>query len=234
MNTNKIPSLFSRLSEVNLAFEKVLSIAETHGVETLSDCTPHHTLVSKTLDVLEYAFLYGRNIDIEVFDKSHFTKIQWNHNQKYNVLARLISEDWRSLIGKNTDIDAIELLVTDGKCIGGISPLTWVYPSPNLDFLDLDCCFEGLNGNILFHQVLPLHYRAPQFMELIWNCVVHYNLPEVIRTYVTMCVNGTAETRRPNVADPSSKFRKLANIYGRDAGQSVAPIFYIDASNNSI
>lgn len=132
----------------------------------------YHYLTSECLDMLEYIFKYG--------DDPKFSVIEWNIDSECNKL--LIDPNPRHTeLGKALKaahkgptlriIDQIFLFLWDGKVIGGTSPITLVYTSPNLRDVLAGVNFVGGQGNRLFDNTksVPLYKRSEDFRRFLYT-----------------------------------------------------------------
>lgn len=188
---SSIPTPFARLYLFDAAFSQIDSDENEHQktgqigvVDNDNSITPssYHYLVSECLDMLELIYKYGGN--------NSFHAIPWNVSMECQNLAKdgqpghkNLAEAINSAMGKGTAApntknplyfvqDIYIFTWGDSNIIlGGISPLTGVYTSPNvrrdLEAKGLTNYFKGFGGNILFdaYNATPLHRRAERFRK---------------------------------------------------------------------
>lgn len=162
-----IPTPFARLVLFNTAFEQL---------RTQDDNSVYGRLVSECLDMIEFVYNFGNDITLK----------KWNIANE--IAALKTSNDTKHKdLGKSLEVFAHELGVSDifliyyqGELVGGTSPYTLLYTSPNWvrnNRYDL----QGLAGNRLFPdyanrnvQPTPLYKRDPQFQEFLTDYIVAY------------------------------------------------------------
>ena len=81
-------------------------------------------------DVLELIFLYGKMLEIESINTDDLSDLK--NEDSFQTLEHLISTDGNILFDTN-DNHIIYVFSFKDKIIGGTSPLTLVYSSPNYE-----------------------------------------------------------------------------------------------------
>lgn len=117
-----IPTPFARMLIFNAAFAQVNSPALGHDSDSV-----YGKLVSECLDFLEFLFNYGNRIDIKRWNvEQEINNLRASTSKKHNALADSMEKFIRDLQVKD-----IYLFYYDNVLIGGSSPYTLVYTSPN-------------------------------------------------------------------------------------------------------
>lgn len=170
-----IPTPFARMYMFKTAFEMVNASAQ--GAE---DNSAYGKLVSECLDFLEFIYNYGTDITVKA----------WNIRVEISAL-RNSGSDGHKKLGKVLERFAGDLSVQDiyliyykGTLIGGTSPFTLVYTSPNWQSIKNITNAHGLAGNALFPDysnanvnATPLHNRDGEFQKMLTRFyVTFYNV----------------------------------------------------------
>jgi len=146
-----IPNIFSRMLLFKTAFEYV----RTKNV--INGNTVYHQMVSDCLDLLQLLFMYGNDqrISYKVWDKNERLKSLENdgiaqHKELTRALKLFFSKSGFDLL------DRIVLIYYNNVLVGGTSPLTLVFTSPNwkrkmrqLGYHN-DLSFRSSTGDVLF------------------------------------------------------------------------------------
>ena len=167
-----IPTPFARIFMFKTAFEMVN--ASPAGA---TDNSAYGKLVSECLDFLEFIYNYGADITVKAWDIAY----------QINALKKSKSEGHNKL-GNVLEHFAAELSVTDiyliyykNTLIGGTSPFTLVYTSPNWRRVKNITNAHGLKGNELFPDysnpivnATPLCLRDKDFQIMLTRMLVTY------------------------------------------------------------
>ena len=169
---SSIPTPFARFNLFNAAFRHV---NETHA--NPAKPTPHnfdsnyHKMVSLCLDMIEFVYKYG--------DSKNFKISRWDKNAQTSILKNS-NDDRHRKFGEALDIafsnggygQAVYLFYYNDKLIGGTSPYTLVYTSPNVNET-----FPGLGKHQLFDINDPkaLHERAWELKAYLHKLHLCYN-----------------------------------------------------------
>ena len=167
-----IPTPFARIFMFKTAFEMVN--ASPAGA---TDNSAYGKLVSECLDFLEFIYNYGADITVKAWDIAY----------QINALKKSKSEGHNKL-GNVLEHFAAELSVTDiyliyykNTLIGGTSPFTLVYTSPNWRRVKNITNAHGLKGNELFPDysnpivnATPLCQRDKDFQIMLTRMLVTY------------------------------------------------------------
>lgn len=167
-----IPTPFARVFLFKTAFEMVNGSAD--GAD---DNSAYGKLVSECLDFLEFIYLYGDAIELKT----------WNVNDNITALKNSPSKGHK-ILGKSLENFALNLGVKDiyliyynGVLIGGTSPFTLVYTSPNWQRVKNITNSCGLAGNQLFPDysqpntvATPLYKRDLGFRTMLTRYYVAF------------------------------------------------------------
>ena len=167
-----IPTPFARIFLFKTAFEMVNGSAD--GAD---DNSAYGKLVSECLDFLEFIYLYGDAINLKT----------WNVNGNITALKNSPSKGHK-MLGKSLENFALNLGVKDiyliyynGVLIGGTSPFTLVYTSPNWQRVKNITNACGLAGNQLFPDysqpntvATPLYKRDLGFRTMLTRYYVAF------------------------------------------------------------
>lgn len=167
-----IPTPFARVFLFKTAFEMV-----NGSPEGADDNSAYGKLVSECLDFLEFIYGYGDAIEVK----------PWNVNANITALKNSPS-DGHKVLGKclenfalNLGVKDIYLIFYNGKLIGGTSPFTLVYTSPNWQREKNITNACGLAGNQLFQdysepaaQAVPLYKRHVEFRKMLTRYFVAF------------------------------------------------------------
>lgn len=165
-----IPTPFARIQLFDTAFAQVNSLGH-------DDTSVYGKLVSECLDFLEFIFNYGHQITIK----------KWNVNEQIGNLK--LSTPKHQKLGSCLEKFALDLNVKDiylfyynNVLIGGSSPYTLVYTSPNWQRLKPTTNAKGLAGNVLFDdyasltvQPTALHRRHITFREYLTKFIIAFH-----------------------------------------------------------
>lgn len=165
------PTPFARLYLFEYAFREI-NFYNTHLFPNVG--TTAHLLVSQCLDLLEFIYLYAED--------SRFGITEWDMNDECSKLnnsgdlqLKLLGKSLKSTFEEITPSlsHRIFLFTWDDVVLGGTSPYTLVYTSPNTMRIlhERGLSFRGLNGEILFDdtKATPLYMRAEEFQQFIYN-----------------------------------------------------------------
>lgn len=167
-----IPTPFARMLIFNAAFAQVNSPALGHDSDSV-----YGKLVSECLDFLEFLFNYGNRIDIKRWNvEQEINNLRASTSKKHNALADSMEKFIRDLQVKD-----IYLFYYDNVLIGGSSPYTLVYTSPNWQRIKPISNARGLEGNPLFPDYanpqvppVPLYKRHVDFREFLTRYIVAF------------------------------------------------------------
>jgi hypothetical protein len=183
-----IPSPFARMFLFAAAFNMV---TEDHN-----GSNPYHHLVSECFDMLEFLFMKGNDKDLVIKEWNRGTAIAGlgQSKPKHQQLGKSLEDAVQSDL---SGIDRIYLFFYKDTLIGGTSPMTLVFTSPNWKRKWLSRNQAELQGgkfNKLFNQVTPLHERSENFREFIQKFRIAYadtlqQQCEHFYNYIDRCIN---------------------------------------------
>ena len=125
----KFPSFFSRLYETEYALKNLFYSIDQHNNIELSQ-NPNQKIILAMFDVLELIFLYGKMLEIESINTDDLSDLKSSNS--FQTLEHLISTDSNVLFNDNNN-HTIYIFSFKDKIVGGTSPLTLVFSSPNYE-----------------------------------------------------------------------------------------------------
>lgn len=165
-----IPTPFARIFLFETAFAQVNAL----GPDTDS---VYGKLVSECLDFLEFLFNYGDDVEIKA----------WNVDENIQNLKDSEFEGHQRLgfslekFARDLNVNNIYLFYYDGVLIGGTSPFTLVYTSPNWQRNKTIANAQGIDQNVLFQNYadpnvspVPLHKRNIKFREFLTDYIIAF------------------------------------------------------------
>lgn len=225
-----IPTPYARLYLFDSAFAQINAYNNNQNLQGIAHegvldnqnkivPTAYHHLVSECLDMLEFIFKYG--------GQKKFDVIEWDVQAECQILNQQGTGDQKELSAalldayQNTHLNAFSKIyiftweVSQGNniIIGGTSPITLVYTSPNLRRLlkanNLQKEFKGDAGNVLFDSEVctPLHKRSQGFREFVHTYWLTDLAKEKIKeteffTYIKESKAGYDKKLNINIANP--------------------------------
>jgi len=222
---NTFPSFFSRIYEINTAFGKVAERIRISGTTNVTNNTPENKLVSECLDLLELIFLYGKS--------SHLRTILLNINeQDHNSdLGQLIINDWNA--DKHLkEFNIWMLFLWDNIVIGGVSPYTSVYTTPQIDFSQIN--LMGTNGNRLFGKnSTSLSKRGRIFQDYIISTCLQATEGSFSKEFMEYCLLHKTNLDNTDIKGTytvqSNKWNKIEKLYPHNVNHNI----YVAHDNNS-
>lgn len=168
-----IPTPFARVFLFNTAFEQVNSLgAESQNVYT--------KLVSECLDFIEFIFNYGSD--------PNFRVEAWNVAQNIDALKNSDKNGHKRLgtclekFARDLNVPNIYLFYYMDVLVGGSSPYTLVYTSPNWQRVKPITNARGMAGNELFANysdtnipAVSLSQRHPEFRQYLTKLIAAFN-----------------------------------------------------------
>lgn len=213
-----IPSPLARLELFDTAFHIVASDQKNN----LRGNTIYHQLVSDCLDVLQLLFNI-KSADIGIGKKLWFK--EWKVRENIDklkakgeshpnyLLAKSLDQIFFDKISQRfTDIDSIFLIYYENKLLGGTSPLTLFFTSPNWSRFIKDGVINDIpqstDGDVFFDKnYKALHERDKVFVEYIYKLFIQnkeaFSKAEGLRKYI----NKTIDTFFPNWRNEFSDFQ---------------------------
>ncbi|SEI49933.1 hypothetical protein SAMN05216327_10251 [Dyadobacter sp. SG02] len=179
-----IPSPFARLELFDTAFN---IIASDRG--NLEGTSIYHQLVSDCLDVFQLLF-NSKNTDIGFGKKLWFKEWKAGENieklkakgeaHPHNLLARSLEQIFGDKeTDRFSDTDSIFLIFYENKLLGGTSPFTLFFTSPNWSRFLKDRLISphpGTSDGVPFFsdEYRPLHRRDPEFVDYVCKLATQY------------------------------------------------------------
>jgi len=166
-----VPSPFARMYLFDTAFKMVS--------EQLDGDTVYHHLVSDCLDIFQMLFNAG-NGDANIKFQ------QWNRNERINKLKnnpdghphKLLADSLDLFFtNKFSDVQDVTLIYYKDILLGGTSPLTVFFTSPNWhrEMKENGFEIESTTSDKYFDSdYAPLHLRDNMFVEFIWKFYLSY------------------------------------------------------------
>lgn len=171
-----IPTPFARIFLFKTAFEMV-----NGSPDGADDNSAYGKLVSECLDFLEFIYLYGDAIDLKTWNvNSNITALKGSPRKGHQILGKSLEN-----FALNLGVKDIYLIYYNGVLIGGTSPFTLVYTSPNWQRVKNITNACGLAGNQLFPdysqpnvEATPLYKRDLGFRTMLTRYYVAFrNVP---------------------------------------------------------
>lgn len=176
-----IPTPFARIFMFKTAFEMVNASAQG-----ANDNSAYGKLVSECLDFLEFIYIYGSDLQLKAWNvNEEINALNNSQSAGHNKLARVLERFARDL-----SVEDIFLIYYQDTLIGGTSPFTLVYTSPNWRRIKNVTDAHGLAGNKLFPDysdaqtnATPLHERDVDFQKMLTRYYVTFrNVPNLLNT----------------------------------------------------
>lgn len=171
-----IPTPFARVFLFKTAFEMV-----NGSPDGADDNSAYGKLVSECLDFLEFIYGYGDAIEVKSWNvDSNISALKGSASKGHQVLGKSLEN-----FALNLGVKDIYLIYYNGVLIGGTSPFTLVYTSPNWQRVKNITNACGLAGNQLFPDysqpnvvATPLHKRDLGFRTMLTRYYVAFrNVP---------------------------------------------------------
>lgn len=167
-----IPTPFARVFLFKTAFEMVNGSAD--GAD---DNSAYGKLVSECLDFLEFIYLYGDAIELKTWNvNGNITALKGSGSKGHKILGKSLEN-----FALNLGVKDIYLIYYNGVLIGGTSPFTLVYTSPNWQRVKNITNACGLAGNQLFPDysqpntvATPLYKRDLGFRTMLTRYYVAF------------------------------------------------------------
>lgn len=171
-----IPTPFARVFLFKTAFEMV-----NGSPDGADDNSAYGKLVSECLDFLEFIYGYGDAIEVKSWNvDSNISALKGSASKGHQVLGKSLEN-----FALNLGVKDIYLIYYNGVLIGGTSPFTLVYTSPNWQRVKNITNACGLAGNQLFPDysqpnvvATPLYKRDLGFRTMLTRYYVAFrNVP---------------------------------------------------------
>ncbi|WP_025763907.1 hypothetical protein [Dyadobacter tibetensis] len=179
-----IPSPLARLELFDTAFQ---ILGSDRG--NLDGNTIYHQLVSDSLDVFQLLF-NSKQADIGSQSKIWFKEWraqenierlnQKGRNHPHNLLARSLEQVFQEPGGgRFTDTDSLFLIFYENRLLGGTSPLTFFFTTPNwsrhIKNNEIRNIPQSTDGRLFFSQEYrPLHQRDTEFVAYLYKLSLHF------------------------------------------------------------
>ncbi len=162
-----LPTICSRLWLHDFAFDIIAKKGPQYHSNNYSS-----VIVSECLDLLEFLFLYSENPNLSMHQFNlydlHKEISDIDDSPGKELLAQLYHDRdlWRFF---NSSCPDITIILFQNTVIGGTSPLTFVFTSPqcNAFFQSHEKTFYGEKGQALFKDITPFYERGEQFQKYI-------------------------------------------------------------------
>lgn len=169
-----IPTPFARIFLFKTAFEMV-----NGSPDGADDNSAYGKLVSECLDFLEFIYGYGDAIEVKSWNvASNISALKNSASKGHQVLGKSLEN-----FALNLGVKDIYLIYYNGVLIGGTSPFTLVYTSPNWQRVKNITNACGLAGNQLFPDysqpnavATPLHKRDLGFRTMLTRYYVAFRM----------------------------------------------------------
>ena len=169
-----IPTPFARVFLFKTAFEMV-----NGSPDGADDNTAYGKLVSECLDFLEFIYGYGDAIEVKSWNvASNISALKNSASKGHQVLGKSLEN-----FALNLGVKDIYLIYYNGVLIGGTSPFTLVYTSPNWQRVKNITNACGLAGNLLFPDysqpntvATPLYRRDLGFRTMLTRYYVAFRM----------------------------------------------------------
>lgn len=169
-----IPTPFARVFLFKTAFEMV-----NGSPDGADDNSAYGKLVSECLDFLEFIYGYGDAIVVKPWNvDSNISALRNSASKGHQVLGKSLEN-----FALNLGVKDIYLIYYNGVLIGGTSPFTLVYTSPNWQRVKNITNACGLAGNQLFPDysqpnvvATPLHKRDIGFRTMLTRYYVAFRI----------------------------------------------------------
>ena len=219
-----VPSVFSQLYEQAEAFQNIVSNYRYDNTRPESE---EERLFSHCLDLFELIFMFGPEINVVHINQSDIQQLLQSPDPNHQLLASIIEEDLQHpSLGNCADW---YLFSWHDVLLGGTSPMTIVYSSPNIEreFVQKNIVVRGFGGNALFRDVAPLHQRGHQFKKFMYEYHDSFPLPTVLQDYIrrSMQIDHDVLHHAPIVM--TSKYDVLTDSYGNPIYVNGIPILHI-------
>lgn len=176
---SSIPTPFARLHLFSGAFREVFQKASQASPIEHDTINPgnNHKLVSLALDMLEFIYKYGADEAFEIHtwnaaaEAGEDGHLEMSMDPHHHKLAKALDHAWKS--GRYGT--GVHIFTMNGEIIGGTSPLSLVYTSPNIKG-----SYTGVDNKPLFSaesaDIRALHQRSVEFRKFMHALVNTYGV----------------------------------------------------------
>lgn len=192
-----IPTPFARMFLFISAFKEVNAQEANNPKEAHEPHNPtsYHALISDWLDMMEFVFFYGdpnnNSMQIIPWDAKAREALQNSPAAGHKMLYKALDD---ALQGNPAlrNMETIYIFRYNYQVIGGMSPISIVYTSPNChDLIGGKFLRNGGNGMLFDDDVIPLHKRSKDFRLFIHRLAkIHgANLEPSMKQYIYDSLN---------------------------------------------
>jgi len=183
-----IPTPYARLFLFISAFNEINSKQKEDPYNAHIGITAYHALISEWLDMMEFIFVYGHdrhNLQIIPWNDSDVDLLKNSNNPKHVKLAEAL-KDGIDNTPKLNGYNKIYIFRYDNVILGGTSPLSLVYSSPNWRRQNKNEFFRVGGGYLFDDQIVPLHQRGIDFRRFVHKYIEKFGqtLSKEITAYV--------------------------------------------------
>ena len=219
-----VPSIFSQLYEQADAFSNIV-YNYPYG-NPIRD-SEEERITSLCLDLFELIFMFGSEVNVIHINQGDIHQLSQSPDPNHQLLASIIKEDLQHPSLSN--IVDWYLFSWHDVLIGGSSPMTIVYSTPNIkrELEQRNIELRGFGGNALFKDVAPLHQRGKQFKEFMYEYRHFFPLPTPLHDYISRSMQIDHYVLHPAPIAITSKYEVLKDSYGNPIYVNGIPILHI-------
>lgn len=198
-----IPSPLARMYLFDTAFMMMKETNNGNITYKHDGSTMYHVLVSQCLDMMELIYAHASELVFKRWDISgELQKLKESQCQEHKRFARSLDKAFQALNdtintgnnGNNISFSSVYLVFYRDVLVGGTSPLTAVFVSPNLarDLKEKGLVgLKGVSNNDLFvpqngeYNCMPLHSRNNVFKEYMYSFMQNnqHILPQIANKF---------------------------------------------------
>ena len=219
-----VPSIFSQLYEQADAFS---NIVYNYPYGNPIRNSEEERITSLCLDLFELIFMFGSEVNVIHINQGDIYQLSQSPDPNHQLLASIIKEDLQHPSLSN--IVDWYLFSWHDVLIGGSSPMTIVYSSPNIkrELEQRNIELRGFGGNALFRDVAPLHQRGNHFKEFMYEYRYSFPLPIPLQDYISCSMQIDHFVLHPASIAITSKYDVLKDSYGNPIYVNGIPILHI-------
>lgn len=217
---SSIPTPFARIYLFETAYDFVTANPDVDE----KDATFYDQLVSQSLDLLQLIFEKGKSDKLKIYEWNSNSQVnalvKSNVNEGHKVLAEALSMATRN----NEKLQTIRLIEYDGILLGGTSPMTLTYTSPNATRLIREnqlVLLSNDNKNQFFieRNVKHLNKRSLEFQKYIY-WLVNNHVAFAQQNSPLQCFKQYVKKQLDGVKFPPEEFINAAENYPELTKQS--------------